>query len=209
MVQINVFGDSIAYGCWDREGGWVERLRKLFDEKGFSSKFEDYYLVYNLSISGDKTKEVLNRFEKETLERPNDDGDTIIIFAIGVNDAQFNNSEKEFHTPKDQFRKNVKELIDKAKRLSNKVIFVGLTPVDDSLVDPVPFEPEKSYKIENVREFDKILKEVCQKEAVDFIEVLEKLEKEDLKEILEDGLHPSTFGHQKLFETVKEFFETS
>ncbi|MCL5970087.1 MAG: GDSL-type esterase/lipase family protein [Patescibacteria group bacterium] len=209
MVQINVFGDSIAYGCWDREGGWVERLRKWFDVKTFDSNFLDYSLIYNLSISGDKTTEVLKRFERETLERPNEDGPTILLFAIGVNDAQFNNIEKEFRTPKEQFKKNLKELIDKARKISNKIIFMGLTPVDDSLVDPIPAEPEKSYKLENVKEFDKILKEVCKKEMVDFIEVLGKLEKENLKEILEDGLHPSSTGHQKFFETVKAYFETS
>jgi len=29
MVNILVFGDSITYGAWDEEGGWVQRLRKL------------------------------------------------------------------------------------------------------------------------------------------------------------------------------------
>lgn len=31
MGKIIVFGDSIAYGKWDHEGGWVCRLRKYVD----------------------------------------------------------------------------------------------------------------------------------------------------------------------------------
>jgi lysophospholipase L1-like esterase len=30
-----VFGDSIAQGYWDSEGGWVERLRKANDSATF------------------------------------------------------------------------------------------------------------------------------------------------------------------------------
>lgn len=31
MAKILVFGDSIAYGKWDSDGGWVARLRKYVD----------------------------------------------------------------------------------------------------------------------------------------------------------------------------------
>ena len=32
MPQISVFGDSITYGAWDREAGWVERLKKVLNK---------------------------------------------------------------------------------------------------------------------------------------------------------------------------------
>ncbi len=32
-MHIIVFGDSIAQGFWDKKGGWVQRLREVFDEK--------------------------------------------------------------------------------------------------------------------------------------------------------------------------------
>ena len=54
MVQILIFGDSIAWGAWDKEGGWVQRLRKLIDEKNLSDP-EFYCLVYNLGVSGNKS----------------------------------------------------------------------------------------------------------------------------------------------------------
>jgi lysophospholipase L1-like esterase len=30
-----VFGDSITYGLADENGGWVSRLREIFDKKAF------------------------------------------------------------------------------------------------------------------------------------------------------------------------------
>ena len=32
MDKILIFGDSICYGKWDKEGGWVTRLRKYIDQ---------------------------------------------------------------------------------------------------------------------------------------------------------------------------------
>lgn len=31
-MRVLVFGDSITQGFWDTEGGWVERLRKYYDQ---------------------------------------------------------------------------------------------------------------------------------------------------------------------------------
>ena len=80
-MKILVFGDSIAYGAWDREGGWVQRLRRFLDEKNSD------VLVYNLSIDSDTTEDLLERFEFETKQRIRGD-EIILIFAIGVNDSQ-------------------------------------------------------------------------------------------------------------------------
>ncbi len=68
MAGILVFGDSISYGAWDIEGGWVSRLRKFLDKKNLSEENFDCK-VYNLGISGDNSSGVLNRFEFETRQR--------------------------------------------------------------------------------------------------------------------------------------------
>ena len=36
MGRILIFGDSITYGAWDKEGGWVQRLRKFLDERNLT-----------------------------------------------------------------------------------------------------------------------------------------------------------------------------
>jgi len=67
--HILVFGTSTTYGAWDSEGGWVARLRKFLDEKTISSNYKSEGLIYNLGVSGDKTEDVLKRFEPETKAR--------------------------------------------------------------------------------------------------------------------------------------------
>ena len=36
MTCLLVFGDSITYGAWDLEGGWVQRLRSFIDKKNLT-----------------------------------------------------------------------------------------------------------------------------------------------------------------------------
>jgi len=92
MTRILVFGDSITYGNWDREGGWVQRLRKFLDKRNLTDP-DFYCLIYNLGISGNDTENLLKRFEFETEQRLKEGEETIFIFAIGINDTQFLHSE--------------------------------------------------------------------------------------------------------------------
>jgi len=62
-MSILVFGDSITWGTADFEhGGWVTRL---FIELGRDFEID----VYNLGVSGDKTPDLLERFESESKSR--------------------------------------------------------------------------------------------------------------------------------------------
>jgi lysophospholipase L1-like esterase len=204
MARILVFGDSIAYGNEDKNGGWVERLKNFFIEKSFSDP-NFYYSVYNLGVSGDTTEELLKRFEFETKHRLWLKDEIIIIFDIGINDSQFINKEKRLKVPPQKFEENLQNLIITARKFSSKIIFVGLNPVDDLKVDPLPWFPEVSYKNEYSKKFNEIIKLVCEKNNVYFINILNEFFDMDYKRLLEDGAHPNSKGHEKIFETVKDF----
>lgn len=207
MAKVLVFGDSIAYGVWDIEGGWVQRLRKFFDGKTLSdSDFQ--HRVYNLSVSGDTTWDLLERFEFETRRRMKEDEELVIIFAIGVNDSYYVHSRGNFRTSVKQFKKNLQKLIELAKRFSPKIIFLGLMPVDESKVDPMPWDKDKSYKGKRVTEFDNVVKSVCKDNKVFFVDILNGIGN-DYKMFLEDGVHPNSEGHEKMFEIVKGFLQKS
>src|SRR3989338_9595652 len=106
MVQILIFGDSITYGAWDIEGGWVQRLRKYLDKKVINSNYEEYYITYNLGISGDISGDIIKRFKKETEDRLNDkehNESVIFIFAIGTNDCLFINKTKKLNCSKEKY----------------------------------------------------------------------------------------------------------
>lgn len=204
ITQILVFGDSITYGAWDKEGGWAQRLKKFLDKKTLSGP-ETYFLVYNLGVAGDTTKDLLKRFEFETRQRFWEDGETIIIFAIGLNDSQFIHSQNSLQTPPERFKENIQELANLAQKFTQKIIFIGFTPVDESKTTPLPWNIDKSYKNENIQNYNEIIKLFCRENSLLFIEIFEHWIKMGYKSLLEDGLHPNSAGHQRIFETIKDF----
>ena len=73
IMVITVFGDSVAWGAFDeKKGGWVDRFKLHHSD-----------CVYNLGVSGDKSFDLLKRFQVECVARkPN-----VIFFAVGINDS--------------------------------------------------------------------------------------------------------------------------
>ena len=162
MSLILIFGDSITYGAWDKGGGWVSRLRKYLDEKNLSDP-NFYCLCYNLGISGNDSNDLLERFEFETKQRLEESEDIIIIFAIGINDSQFIRNENKHKTPIEKFKENIQSLINIAKKFTSKIVFVGLTPVDETRTTPIPWNTKICYKNEYIKKYDEIIKTICEK----------------------------------------------
>jgi len=203
MTQILAFGDSITYGACDKEGGWVTRLRKFLDIKNISLPKSDF-TIYNLGVSGDTAEDLLERFEFETKQRSKENEETIFIFAIGVNDSQFIHSQNGLRFSPQKFQDNIQKLVKIAKKFSSKIIFVGLFPVDESKTNPTPWNKDKSYKNKDVQKNNEIIKTICKENDINFVEIYDRLTKVNYKSLLEDGLHPNSKGHEKIFEIVKD-----
>lgn len=204
MPQILIFGDSITYGACDIEGGWVQRLRKFLDRKTLSDP-SIYFSIYNLGVCGDTTDDLLERFEFETEQRLYEGEETTIIFDIGMNDSQFVNSHNNLRIAPEKFKKNVQNLINLTKKFSSKIIFIGLTPVDETKTTPVSWDNDHSYKNEYIGKYNDVIESICKKNNIYFVEIIKELSRFDYKNLLEDGVHPNSAGHQKIFEIVKEF----
>ncbi|MFA5993386.1 MAG: GDSL-type esterase/lipase family protein [Parcubacteria group bacterium] len=190
---INIFGDSIAWGACDNElGGWANRLRN-----DLAKRPADYLEVYNLGISGDNSDKLLKRFTAENEIR---EPDTIII-AVGINDSLYIESQNNPRIPLARFENNLMEIMRQAKKFTKEIIFVGLTSVDESKVAPTIWESNKYYDNESISIYNAKIKEICEKNNLAFIEMLDLLKNEDL----EDGLHPNTAGHEKMFLRIKDF----
>lgn len=193
MFSICIFGDSATWGAWDKEmGGWANRLRLFIDNNNFNDGF-----VYNLGVSGDTTEQLLKRLDKEMEARePN-----IIIFSIGENDSIDLENAGNNLVPLEKFEANLNKLIDKAKKTTNRILFLGLAPIDEKKTTPVLWDDEAFYKTANIENYDKKLMEAADKNKVEYIRVFGALEKKDLS----DGLHPNESGHEKIFLKVKNF----
>lgn len=191
---INVFGSSIAWGACDNEqGGWVNRLRNYLAKED-----EKYCEVYNLGISGDTSSGLLKRFQVENeVRKPN-----VILIAIGLNDSRYINSPNNPETPLPKFASNLAELIAQAKKFTQEIIFVGLTKIDETKLMPTPWDATLYYTEKNAVLYDAKIKEIAGKNNLPFIPMHDLLGDEYLSE---DGLHPNSKGHEKMFQRVKDF----
>lgn len=199
---ILVFGDSTTYGAWDEEGGWVARLRKFVDKENNSE--DDSILIYNLGVSGDKSADILKRFETETKARlGHKETEMIILLDVGVNDSIYNQSLGKTEVSLEKFAENLTKLINLAKKYSQKIVVLSPMPVD-SRVDPMPWSPGRSYQNEYVGKFNEIMREVAQNEGVDFIEIYQQFINEDYSKLLDDGVHMTSDGHKKFYEIVRD-----
>jgi len=203
---ICVFGDSITWGAWDKEhGGWVERLKTYFWSADAS--LEETAWVHNLGVSANTTKQLLERFDEEVRRRTWTSSEShqykennIIIFQIGKNDSIYVKTNATPWVTAPAYRENLLTLIEKARALSNHIIFLGLAHVDETKTTPIN-ENEEFYDNENIEAYDTVVREVCHENNAHYIPIVNVIGVEDL----DDGLHPNAHGHQKIFETVRAF----
>ena len=69
----------------------------------------------------------------------------------------------------------------------------------------ISWDTGKSYKNEYIKKYNEIIKSVYEENKIYFVEIFEDWMNSDYKNYLEDGLHPNSEGHQKIFESVKNF----
>lgn len=172
-----IFGDSVAQASYVKTG-WVELLRQYLEDK-----YKDGFInVFNLGIGGNTTEDILKRFKTEALSR----NLSSIIFAVGINDTKYNDSE--------QFRSNLEKLVGLAKEFTPKITFVGL--VLGNWTGDEPFSQKRTTN------YNQIIKEVAESKECAFIQLQDKLNTKDFQ----DGLHPNEQGHRKMFEVIKKYF---
>ncbi|MFW6450594.1 MAG: SGNH/GDSL hydrolase family protein [Nanoarchaeota archaeon] len=190
MKFVCVFGASITQGFNDyKEGGWCDSLKREFFSKGLA--------FHNLGISGDKTTDLLERFELEVKPRNPD----AIIFSIGLNNTQYFPDTDEFRVSLDDTIKDFNALIEKALKYTSNIIILGLTKVNEDIInaDYIP-RKKKCLKNEYIKNYNEQIEKFAKKNNIKFIPLLDILDEDDLN----DGLHPDTKGHWKIFEKIKD-----
>jgi len=189
-----IFGDSIAWGEGDIEGGgWVDRLKLYFQ------KTDPEVLVHNQGVQSDNTDGLLQRFAPEAIARRC----TIALFAIGINDSQMLIEGREQRMGADDFRINVLDLIAQAQALDLQIAFIGLTRVDESKTRPIPWRPDIHYVNDRISTFDAVIKDICDEKELPYLDVSQILTIEDMP----DGLHPNVLGHEKLLGEIYPYIE--
>lgn len=199
MYNILIFGDSIAIGRnVQKTKSWPILLSNYIDCKDKKS-----ILVYNLSVAGNSTKDIILRLFNEIRARCNKkkylENSLILIFAIGINDSKnlkFHNKDKIIIN---HFISNIKKIISIAGSFSGEVCFLGLNPVDDLKMckECIPLQNKR------IKRYNSIIKNVCRQNNVTFIDVFNVWFGMDYKKLLSnDGMHPNSVGHKKIFKML-------
>lgn len=197
--QFFAFGDSITYGAIDREGGWTARLRAYLDNRMVDSNLDEFYMLYNLGVSGNTTVDLLARFETELKARLDKSEETTVLFAIGINDSQSVGDGETALVKIEEFTANIQKLYEQAKQLVSHVVFIGITNVDETKTMPVAWDKNCFYKNTDIRAYDEILSSFCERNKITFIRMQDILDTTDLA----DGLHPNTQGFKKMTEVIR------
>lgn len=200
-----LFGDSIGFGVGDfKNGGWATQLKLFIDQQRQS---KDHNFI-NLSISGDTTRNILARMEREATLRMRQDPPEAFTYliAIGANDSKRDKSNPENDISAVEYEKNVRQIIEIGENLSKEVILIGLIPVDEART--TPYKENKYYLVGVLEEYNNILLKIAKEKGLRFVNLFPDWKKMNLPELFADGLHPNTRGHQIMFETIKrELFE--
>jgi lysophospholipase L1-like esterase len=190
MERIAIFGDSITAGTADRaNGGWVGHLKRHFKERGRPAR------VFNFGVAGDDSEALLERFEPQCQAA----GPSWIIVAIGINDTIF--AEDPSTVDNLRYSLNIERLIAQATQITRKLMFVGLTRVDEKRTTPLSRNPLENFDNELILGHDAALQSICHNRALTYVPMFDVLNDDDLA----DGLHPNSEGHRKMFERLRNF----
>ncbi len=205
-MRVLIFGDSIAQGFYDEQGGWATRLVNEYLGQEVAG-VSNVPTLFNLGISGDTTKNLNDRFEAEASARIDKSSDNALVFAIGTNDTIYRGNDVD-STP-EEYRQKLSNLVDMARAYSDKLLFVSLFPVIDELLQPFPWSSSgKCYSTERMKLFNDTLVAFCNDNDLRLVDVWSDYERHsDLKTLFFDGIHPNSNGHQIIVDLVKPELE--
>jgi acyl-CoA thioesterase-1 len=201
-MRVLIFGDSIIQGFYDEQGGWAARLINYYLAQEIAHK-DNVPTLFNLGISGDTTTDVLARFDFESAKRIVKGADNALVFAIGTNDTIYRKDEVD-STP-EKYTEQLTELLQIAKTFTNKILFVSLFPVIDSLLQPFPWSTSgKCYSTERMQLFNTALNTFCDNNNLLLVDVWNSFNTHpDLDSLFFDGIHPNATGHELIARTVQ------
>lgn len=210
-MRVLVFGDSITQGYWDTDGGWVDRLRSHFDHlQAVDLQGNDEPTIFNLGISADNSRNILDRIEAETVARTWHNNLPVIIIQIGVNDSSSDNEEvdESVRVSVHDYESNLREIIKRTKQLSSNIIFVGLSACDESKTTPVSWG-EYYYTNKAIKDYENVMKFIAREHNLAFIPVFDEFKSaiDGGEDFLLDGLHPNNAGHQFIANLVRPKLE--
>lgn len=190
-------GDSITDTGRTGSGNPAESLGEGYPAKIAGKLAEDYaqlnIKVINRGISGDRTKDLVRRWDKDCVDLKPD----YVSILIGINDT-WRAFDSNAPTSAEQYEENMRVILGRIKAETNAEIILLNPFLLNSMEDKPRMRPDLVLKQEVVY---KLIKEF----DVTFID-LQKVFDEmvangtDMVALSEDGVHPTDFGHEVIAE---------
>jgi len=113
--------------------------------------------------------------------------------------------ENEHHVPLERTKKNIQQLINITRKYAKNIVFIGLTPVDEEKVTPIPWNANKFYRNKFIDQYDRAIREIAETNDLLVLDMLSAFKGLDYKNLMLDGLHPNTDGYEEMAKLIKEF----
>lgn len=185
------------YGAWDSQGGWCDRLKQKLHQRKIDGSENVKYQVFNLGIGGETSRSLLKRFKTEIDARNRSDWPVVILIATGANDTRTTEGGVPV-VPIAEYRQNLEKLILIAKEYTEKILLVGIAPVEHAI------QQFKGTVLSNelLRQYDQIVAEVAETQGVPKVQLLEVLTGAEQPIFSTDGVHPNDIGHALIEQLV-------
>lgn len=211
-ARVLAFGASILQGYYDNDrGGWVNRLRQHYDTLGLANNDVKQPTIFNLGVIGHTVEDIGKRIVNETGARHNPGEELVFIFSVGMNNAATDAAGIPKSTP-ENYSTALISLFKKARKFSPKILCVGLTPVDETRTQPVPWDPNTHYTNDRIKLFDQTMQTACEMQGALYVPVFEPFlancNSGQSMFTLRDGLHPNGRAHKLIASIVLPKLDT-
>lgn len=195
------------YGVGSVLGSWVDIYKSELLKASFGTDGKgEYDQVYNLSVPGGTTREVMSYMEPfvGSVNKIAPKLKTRIVISVGANNTKAVDTPDNYVSTPDEYIDDMRVIIDKARAISEEVIVVGFTPFDESKVNPKtnPLTGGLSYFTNSrLKLFEESLHRLCLDMDVKFVPLLQPATRAGWLDMLYvDGLHARSEAQNWLYD---------
>ena len=217
MKQIFISGASITYGVGGPNGGWADMIKQKIHSLQYSNtkSFKERYQVYNFAKPGAVVEDIVKSLPSDIKYRKNKNSEIVIIISVGLNNSKSIGNAKNYISSLSSYSKSIELLFKKCKTLTENIIFVGYTPVNENVANQgkSPIDNKRRYFFNSrIKKFNIKCKKLSQKHGVKFVDLFDRaLLINWNKYLAADGLHLNNLGHKwvfnKTWNLLKNFIE--
>ena len=181
------FGDSLT-----ARTGWVDMLSGIIGTE-----------VINSGVGGDSTNNGKARFQKDVLDKNAD----VVLICFGMNDQAQVISSNRPNISLATYTANMEYFVEKLQEQGADVVFI--CPHDaykaDGYYSPGTYGLDYAYG--NMADFCAAVRQIAIKYGTDFVDIYTEAKSEDMSKFLSpgDGIHQSSYGHQKWAEYIGSY----